>query len=153
MDNTFKLNESFKEKVRNRDNDSIFSSFAVLINTDRSFEKGKGDAAIKYIKERYPEFIKPDVGEKFKDESEWTEDYWTKVSVSMDTYFSLEKFEFLRKMSKKLYPPKKKQYEFEEENNSNWDDSPKKPNTALAIAIVAGAVITAAGIIIAIINK
>lgn len=159
MSNTFKISESFKESVKNKDNDSILSSFAVLINTDRGFEKEKGYKAIKYIQENYPDFIKPDRGEEFKSEVEWTEDYWTEISASLYNYFSLEKIKFLEKMSKKLYPPKNKQYtnskyEFEADgNNSNWDDSPKKFNPALAIAIVAGAVIIATGIIIVVVNK
>lgn len=159
MNNTFKLSEFFKKNVMIRDDTAIKSSFAVIINTDRSFEKGGAYIAFEYIKENYPDFIKPDRCEEFKDESEWTEDYWTKVSVSLDDYFSLEKIKFLEKMSKKLYPPKNKQYtnskyEFEAEgNNSNWDDSPKKFNPALAIAIVAGAVIIATGIIIVVMNK
>lgn len=164
---SFKLSDSFKENVKNKDNDSILSVFAVLINTDRGFEKGKADAAIEYLKEHYPQFIKPNRNEQFKEESEWTEDYWTEISASLYQYFSLEKIEFLRKMSKKLYPiseninryeeikPKRNsRYEFEEdlENNKEGEEYRKKPNTALAIAIITGAVITLAGIIAAL-NK
>lgn len=159
MSDTFKLSEAFKESVKKKDNDSILSSFAVLINTDRSFEKGKVYKAIEYIEENYPDFIQPDRFENFKSESEWTEEYWTDISASLYNYFSLEKIKFLENMSKKLYPHKNKQYtnskyEFEDEsNNTNWDDSSKKFNPALAIAIVAGAVIIVTGIIIATMNK
>ena len=148
----FKLSESFKESVKNRDKDSILSSFAVLLNTDRSFEKHKADTAVEYIKANYPEFIQPNKEETFKDESEWTEDYWTEVSVTLDTYFSLEKIEQLRKMSKKLYPAKEKTYQvYQDESsftkgNERGGDASKKNIPALAI--VAGAVIIAAAVII-----
>ena len=149
----FKLSESFKESVRNRDKDSILSSFAVLLNTDRSFEKCKADTAIEYIKANYPEFIQPNKGERFKDEeSQWTEDYWTEISASLYDYFSLEKIEQLRKMSKKLYPVKEKTYQvYQDESsytkgNERGSESSKKQIPALAI--VAGAVIIAAAVII-----
>lgn len=153
----FKLSKSFKESVKNHDKDSILSSFAVLLNTDRSFEKHKADTAIEYIKANYPEFIQPNRGETFKDESQWTEAYWTELSVTLDTYFSLEKIEYLRKMSKKLYPAKEKSYKvYQDERytkgNEGGDESSKKNIPALAIA--AGAVIIAAAvIIIAVMNR
>ena len=153
----FKLSDSFKESVRNRDKDSILSSFAVLLNTDRSFEKGKAETALQYIKENYPDFIQPNKGESFKDETQWTEDYWTEVSVSLDTYFSLEKIEQLRKMSKKLYPAKEKTYQvYQDESSStkgNERGSESSKKQIPALAIVAGAVIIAAVIIIAAMNR
>lgn len=148
----FKLSESFKESVKNHDKESILSSFAVLLNTDRSFEKCKADTAIEYIKSNYPEFIKSNKGETFKDESQWTEDYWTEISASLYDYFSLEKIEQLKKMSKKLYPFKERSYEFYQDEsrdtkgNDGGFESSKKNIPALAI--VAGAVIIAAAVII-----
>lgn len=156
---SFKVSDNFKISVQNKDNDSILSVFAVLINTDRSFEKGKADAAIEYLKEHYPKFIKPNRNEHFKDEYEWTEDYWTEVSASLYDYFSLEKIEFLRKMSKKLYPIKnnindnKIEFEGDVKGNKGGSEEAKKPNTALVIAIIAGAVVIIAGIIIATMKK
>ena len=148
----FKLSESFKESVKNRDKDSILSSFAVLLNTDRSFEKHKADTAVEYIKANYPEFIQPNKGEAFKDESQWTEDYWTEVSVTLDTYFSLEKIEQLRKMSKKLYPAKEKTYQVYQDESSftkgNEGGAESSKKNIPALAIVAGAVIIAAAVII-----
>ncbi|MEI0558969.1 hypothetical protein [Brachyspira intermedia] len=153
----FKLSESFKESVKNHDKDSILSSFAVLLNTDRSFEKCKADTAIEYIKANYPEFIQPNKGETFKDKTQWTEDYWTEISASLYDYFSLEKIEQLRKMSKELYPAKEKTYKvYQDESytkgNEGGAESSKKNIPALAI--VAGAVIIAAAvIIIAVMNR
>lgn len=137
----FKPSNFLQECIEKRDLNGIKNALYVALNADRYFSTGNFDDILNYAKERVPEFILPDKGETFKPESEWTEDYWSKLSVSLKNEFTMEKVRQLKKMSAKLYPPRTSSYQSRGGNSESPKISP--------IAIAVGAVIVI-GIIIAI---
>lgn len=152
MYNTFTPNEEFKKYVRDKNKKAVLDLLAVILNVDCGFDKGQADGAIEYIKDNFPEFFDKDRNEVFiEDESKWTEEYWTKISVSLYDYCSLEKIKFLKKMGKKLYTSKE---EYKDKQEADYDSS-KKPIPPLAVvAVAAGVVILiVAGIVISVMKK
>ncbi|MEI0798996.1 hypothetical protein R4Q14_11815 [Brachyspira intermedia] len=137
----FKPSNFLQECIDKRDLNGIKNALYVALNADRYFSTGNFDDILNYAKERVPEFILPDKGEIFKPESEWTEDYWSELSVSLKNEFTMEKVRQLKKMSAKLYPPKTSSYQSTGGNSESPKISP--------IAIAVGAIIVI-GIIIAI---
>ena len=138
---SFKPSNFLQECIDKRDLNGIKNALYVALNADRYFSTGNFDDILNYAKERVPEFILPDKGETFKPESEWTEDYWSKLSVSLKNEFTMEKVRQLKKMSEKLYPPRTSSYQ----STGGNSESPKISPIAIAIgaAVVIGIIIIA----------
>ncbi|EKV58321.1 hypothetical protein [Brachyspira hampsonii] len=148
----FKPSDTLNEFIAKRDVEGIKNALYIALNTDRSFSIDNFDNILNYAKERVPEFISADKGETFKPESEWTENYWTELAVSLRNEFTMEKVRQLKKMSAKLYPPRNTQHYRDEstftrgnQSSGGSSESPKINPIAIAVgaAVVIGIIIIA----------
>ena len=103
--NNYIPSKFLKDAIENKNEKAIISALQTILNTDRSFGNGEFDRALKYVEDNVSGFMKPNKSETFN-KNEWDEDYWVEISTSLYDGYVIEKINFLKAMSEKLYPKK-----------------------------------------------
>lgn len=89
-----------EENVRHIRDDLI-----TIVHEDRSFQTGKFEEALSYIKKHGIEGLyEPFDHEAFKSRNEWNEDYWRYMVNSLLDNFCMERIEHLKDVGRTLFP-------------------------------------------------
>lgn len=93
------------EAVKERNALHIKNALTMITRRDRGFHTGEFDEALEYVKKQnISDLYTPFDGEEFKPESEWNEEYWTEINVTLMDNFCPERIELLKKIGRKVYP-------------------------------------------------
>lgn len=99
------MDKNLMDAVARKNLTAIKTALTSINLKDRNFSTGAFDEGLKYVESQnisglYDEFD----GESFKPESEWDQEYWTYINVSLMDNFCRERIEELKKVGRKLYP-------------------------------------------------
>lgn len=95
---------NMKNAINSGDLGSIYSGFYVIAHEDPSFSSGKFLETLEYVKGLKIEgFIKVHDGERFKEKSEWTKDYWATLASELVDNFSQERINLLLQVGEFVY--------------------------------------------------
>ncbi len=84
----------------------IKSALTAINLKDRNFSTGEFEEALRYVEGRGINLYVPFDGGEFKPESQWDNDYWLYVNVTLEDNFCRERIDLLKKIGRKLYPVK-----------------------------------------------
>ena len=83
----------------------IKSALTSITLKDRNFSTGEFDEGLRYVESKNIAGLYDDFdGEELKPESEWNQDYWTYINVSLVDNFCKERIDLLKKIGRKIYP-------------------------------------------------
>jgi len=103
------LDKNLMSAVEERNVLHIKSALTSITLKDRNFSTGEFDEGLRYVESKNIAGLYDDFdGEELKPESEWNQDYWTYINVSLVDNFCKERIDLLKKIGRKIYPVQQK---------------------------------------------
>ena len=99
------MDKNLMSAVEERNVLHIKSALTSITLKDRNFSTGEFDEGLRYVESKNIAGLYDDFdGEELKPESEWNQDYWTYINVSLVDNFCKERIDLLKKIGRKIYP-------------------------------------------------
>ena len=99
------MDKNLMSAVEERNVLHIRSALTSITLKDRNFSTGEFDEGLRYVESKNIAGLYDDFdGEELKPESEWNQDYWTYINVSLVDNFCKERIDLLKKIGRKIYP-------------------------------------------------
>ena len=104
------ISKNLQKDVLEKNVRHIRDDLITIVHEDRSFQTGKFEEALSYIKEHGIEGLyEPFDHEDFKSRNEWNEDYWRYMVNSLLDNFCMERIEHLKDVGRTLFPAQTRQ--------------------------------------------
>lgn len=101
------MTETLRKAIEIRNISRIHSVFYTIAHEDPSFETGKYEETLRYVKNLNLEgFIAEHNGEEFRAQEEWNKEYWAEVASELQDNFSQKRIEHLIEVGKYVYGKK-----------------------------------------------
>ena len=103
----FTPSKELLEDIENRNVRHIRNEFYTIAHEDRAFVTGKFEEALAFVKNKELEgLFVPFDQEPFKNEDEWSRDYWAELVASLMDNFCMERILHLKEVGKVVYAHK-----------------------------------------------
>ena len=138
------INDKVRQAVDDNDPLQVRSALTMVTLLDRGFNGSEFDDSLDYarnVEGLWDEFDK----ESIKPEEEWDEEYWNYLNASLMDNFCPERIDLLKRVGKKVYPPKAKTVKYPTIPPS--PRRPSRPHTQVGMSLplkVGGAIAVAA---------
>lgn len=116
------ISKTLEEAIETRNISRIRSVFYTIAHEDPGFFSGKFRATLNFVNSKnIPGLFDVYDGTKFKDESEWTKEYWADVASELVDNFCEERINHLQKVGQKLYSVPVKKNEQQIQKNQSME--------------------------------
>lgn len=120
-------NEILEKAIKEKDLTTIRSTLYTIILSDPAFRTNKFDETLEYVKKKDVEgLIDEHNKEELKPKEEWNEEYFDLLLSELLDNFSIERIEYIKKVSKELYTKNVKKTDSKKTTNNYVTSNRKK---------------------------